>query len=688
MAGSPNVGKSTLFNMLTGERQHVGNWPGKTIEKYVGELEYNGERIEVVDLPGTYSLGALSDEEVIAREFIVKEKPNVIVVLVNALEPHHTFYLALQVLELTPRVVIAFNKIDAAEKRGIHINVEKISSRLSVPVLAISALKRRGFRELLETIQNVSSKTFLKTFKLDYGPLERYIRKAIEVLKEKQVLKEYPLRWAVIRLLEGDKVLEERLKQENWETYAFILELRKQIEQELGSSPEVLLISRRYEFIEKLLGDTVRTERLVSYAFEERIDKLILHPFIGPLVSLLIILSGLFAIFTLNTGFPLNIIFSHIGLEDIATILEESSLTSILSNFFSIIGDNVASYLEAIGTPEWFISLIVDGIIGGVGAVLSFFPLILLTFIFFSFLEDTGLMSRIATSLDFVMKKVGLSGKAMMPLLLGFGCNVPAVMGTRILEEENERKLAILLAPIIPCQARLVVLLAIVSAIYSSPLTQTIVVLFVYLTILLVFLLVSSLIRLLVLGKYEPPELVIELPPYHIPSLRVISWYAWNRSKEFLKKAGTIIFLLSIILWFLLNYGPRGYGVPVEESFAALMAKSLLPIGSLIGLRDWVSNLALLSGIAAKEVVLETYVLALGIDDPIEALKASGLTPLSAFILLIVTMIYLPCVATVGVVYEESKSLKLTLILLVYEVAIAFLLGFTLYHVGLLLGFK
>jgi len=674
--------------MLTGERQHVGNWPGKTIEKYVGELEYNGERIEVVDLPGTYSLGALSDEEVIAREFIVKEKPNVIVVLVNALEPHHTFYLALQVLELTPRVVIAFNKIDAAEKRGIHINVEKISSRLSVPVLAISALKRRGFRELLETIQNVSSKTFLKTFKLDYGPLERYIRKAIEVLKEKQVLKEYPLRWAVIRLLEGDKVLEERLKQENWETYAFILELRKQIEQELGSSPEVLLISRRYEFIEKLLGDTVRTERLVSYAFEERIDKLILHPFIGPLVSLLIILSGLFAIFTLNTGFPLNIIFSHIGLEDIATILEESSLTSILSNFFSIIGDNVASYLEAIGTPEWFISLIVDGIIGGVGAVLSFFPLILLTFIFFSFLEDTGLMSRIATSLDFVMKKVGLSGKAMMPLLLGFGCNVPAVMGTRILEEENERKLAILLAPIIPCQARLVVLLAIVSAIYSSPLTQTIVVLFVYLTILLVFLLVSSLIRLLVLGKYEPPELVIELPPYHIPSLRVISWYAWNRSKEFLKKAGTIIFLLSIILWFLLNYGPRGYGVPVEESFAALMAKSLLPIGSLIGLRDWVSNLALLSGIAAKEVVLETYVLALGIDDPIEALKASGLTPLSAFILLIVTMIYLPCVATVGVVYEESKSLKLTLILLVYEVAIAFLLGFTLYHVGLLLGFK
>jgi len=688
LAGSPNVGKSTLFNMLTGERQHVGNWPGKTIEKYVGELEYNGERIEVVDLPGTYSLGALSDEEVIAREFIVKEKPNVIVVLVNALEPHHTFYLALQVLELTPRVVIAFNKIDAAEKRGIHINVEKISSRLSVPVLAISALKRRGFRELLETIQNVSSKTFLKTFKLDYGPLERYIRKAIEVLKEKQVLKEYPLRWAVIRLLEGDKVLEERLKQENWETYAFILELRKQIEQELGSSPEVLLISRRYEFIEKLLGDTVRTERLVSYAFEERIDKLILHPFIGPLVSLLIILSGLFAIFTLNTGFPLNIIFSHIGLEDIATILEESSLTSILSNFFSIIGDNVASYLEAIGTPEWFISLIVDGIIGGVGAVLSFFPLILLTFIFFSFLEDTGLMSRIATSLDFVMKKVGLSGKAMMPLLLGFGCNVPAVMGTRILEEENERKLAILLAPIIPCQARLVVLLAIVSAIYSSPLTQTIVVLFVYLTILLVFLLVSSLIRLLVLGKYEPPELVIELPPYHIPSLRVISWYAWNRSKEFLKKAGTIIFLLSIILWFLLNYGPRGYGVPVEESFAALMAKSLLPIGSLIGLRDWVSNLALLSGIAAKEVVLETYVLALGIDDPIEALKASGLTPLSAFILLIVTMIYLPCVATLGVVYEESKSLKLTLILLVYEVAIAFLLGFTLYHVGLLLGFK
>ena len=314
MAGSPNVGKSTLFNMLTGERQHVGNWPGKTIEKYVGELEYNGERIEVVDLPGTYSLGALSDEEVIAREFIVKEKPNVIVVLVNALEPHHTFYLALQVLELTPRVVIAFNKIDAAEKRGIHINVEKISSRLSVPVLAISALKRRGFRELLETIQNVSSKTFLKTFKLDYGPLERYIRKAIEVLKEKQVLKEYPLRWAVIRLLEGDKVLEERLKQENWETYAFILELRKQIEQELGSSPEVLLISRRYEFIEKLLGDTVRTERLVSYAFEERIDKLILHPFIGPLVSLLIILSGLFAIFTLNTGFPLNIIFSLVSI--------------------------------------------------------------------------------------------------------------------------------------------------------------------------------------------------------------------------------------------------------------------------------------------------------------------------------------------------------------------------------------
>lgn len=680
LAGSPNVGKSTLFNVLTGAKQHVGNWPGKTIERYEGLLVHHGKVLRIIDLPGTYSLSAVSEEEVIAREFIVGEKPDVVVVIVNALELQTTLYLALQVLELTSKVVIAVNKMDAAEKRGIHVRISELSRRLGVPVVGISALRKEGIHDLVERILDVAEGRIAPLpSRLSYGAAEYYIREIEKAARECENAARYPLRWVAVRLAEGDSDLEEKLRKCPG-LIEKVHEIRKRAEQELGAPLDVVIVSKRYEIISELYGRCVALERVAAPSFTEALDRIMLHPALGPIVALLLMLGLLVCVFSVNTGFPLNVIASQLGLEELAELLEAYSIAGLLGETFNLLSVYVVEHLLAMEAPEWLASLIGEGLIVGIGGVLSFYPLILMVYIAFGFLEDSGLMARIAVSMDKLARKVGLSGKAILPVLLGLGCNVPAILGTRVLEEDEERKLAMLLAPLIPCQARLFVALAVVTALVPSPMIQAGLVLAVYGYAFLLFALLSVVFRVVLLRGYSPPELLVELPPYHRPSLRVLAWHAWDRSEHFLRKAGTIILALSIATWCLARFGPGGLAANVTDSYAYMLGSALAPLGSLIGLGDWRVMFAFEAGFVAKEGMIEALMMATGESNPVSAVRAAitGVPQAAAFI--VAAMIYTPCVATLAAFYEETRNFRLTILLLAYELVGAVVSALLAFH--------
>lgn len=683
LAGAPNVGKSTLFNMLVGEHRHVGNWPGKTVEKYEGELVHHGVRIRIVDLPGTYSLGAISEEEVIAREYIVRERPDVVVVVVSAIELERTLYLAVQVLELYDRVVVAVNKMDAARKRGIHINFSKLSRMLGAPVVPISAINREGLHRLVETILDMASgKLKASRLKLDYDGLPYYVRGVAGLLRGCASLEGYPPEWAAMRLIEGDPAMERALRDEGCSTVLeAVEEARRRIEEELGSPPELIAVSARYEFIEKLVSAVVKRSGVAEPELTEALDRVLLDPRLGPPAALAIIFAMLLAIFTVNTGFPLNLLLDAAGLHGMAEAIEENSLAGLLGSAFSMLSAWVGDALAAAGAPQPLVSLIADGIITGVGSVLSFLPLIFLVFIAFSVLEDSGVMARFAVLGHGFAQRIGLTGKALLPLLLGIGCNVPAVIGTRILESDEEKLLASLLAPLIPCQARLVVILVFASAFFDNPLLQAALVASIYLYTGLLIVLLSLLFRRILLKGYEPPEIILELPPYHRPSPRVVWWYAWDHTVHFLKKAGTLILLLSVAVWALTAYGPAGPAETVSQSYAALLGHALTPVTALIGLPDWRIALAFETGFVAKEGLIEAIVLTTGIGDPVAAVRSLGLTLPQVVSFLLAMTLYTPCVATLAAFHEEIRRARYLALLVLYEMAIALVSAAAAYHV-------
>jgi len=589
--------------------------------------------------------------------------------------------LALQILELTPKVVIALNKIDAAEKRGIHVHHSKLQKILQVPVVPISALHRIGLHNLVERVLDVSNdKIKTKTFSLDYDGLEEYIKEIEKILKKCHDL-DYPIRWTAIRLLEGDNYLEKTIEQKCDDIIKKIKELSNRSKQELGTTPEILSIAIRYNYISSIVNQVIKTEKVASPTLVEKLDKLFLHRFIGPLASIALLVLTLLIIFSINTGFPLNILFKYIGLENIAEWVEENSLSGLLGTFFSIIGDIVRYSLTAINMPREIIDLITDGIIAGIGSVLGFYPLILMVYLAFGALEDSGLMARIAVISDRIARRIGLSGKAVIPLILGFGCNVPAIIGTRILEDDKEKLLANFLAPLIPCQARLFVMIAFVSAFFSSPIIQALIITIIYMISMILIVVLSFIFRKILFKDYIVPDLLIELPPYHRPSIRVLLWHAWDRSSHFLKKAGTIILALSIVTWFLLYYGPVGEVSHVDESYAAIIGNMLVSLGSITGLDDWKIMLSFEAGFIAKEGMIESLVLATGYNNPIHAIRSLNLSFPQIISYLLIMTIYTPCIPTIAAFYQEIRKAKYTFLLLLYQLLLAFSIGALSYHI-------
>ena len=650
LAGNPNVGKTTIFNALTGMRQHVGNWPGVTVEKKEGVFEHRGERFLVVDLPGTYSLTAHSVDELVARNFLLNGNPDVIVDVVDATSLLRNLYLTMEIFEMgLTNIVIALNKMDLAEKKGIKIDPERMSKVLGVPVVPLNAKEGRGLDELKEAIWRVSHGDVEESPILpSYDPeVEREIDHISKCLEGTKLASRYSLRWLAIKLLQRDeevmKLVERHLGKEKLDE---IMTHIGELEGRYGKAIDLIIAGQKYEFIDRLTHEFMSYRQASGDGFTDQLDRILIHPVYG-IVAMALVFYAVFK-FVFAFGLPMQ---------------------ELLDKAFSSFGEWLAPHIA----NEVLRGLLVDGIISGVGMVLSFFPLVFLLFLALSFLEDLGYMARVAVLMEGILRRFGLPGKAIIPLILGLGCNVPAIMATRTLDEEKDRLVAMFVNPFIPCSARLSVISFLAGTFFGS--NHALVALSVYILAFAIALVSAWTVSHFVPGEGSP--FVIELPEYNIPTGRSLLLHSWERSKEFVKKAGTVILLGAILIWYL-----SGYPVPMGTggSYAEKLGHFFEPYMRLMGL-DWKAAVSLLFGIIAKENVISTYGILYG---SLEAIKNS-MTPLQAYVLAVVTTLYIPCIATIGAIRAESNW-KWALVVTLYMITVASLVGIMIWHVGIALG--
>jgi ferrous iron transport protein B len=625
LAGQPNVGKSTVFNLLTGLSQHVGNWPGKTVEQKTGTYRFNGTTMHLVDLPGTYSLTANSLEEVIARDYIIRERPDVVVAVVNAASLERNLYLVAELLPLPAQVVVGLNMVDVATEEGMRIEPDVLEAALGVPVVPMVAAKNQGVRELVEIVDRlargeISYRPSVPEIRADH----REVLEAIQALVADWVPQPYPSDWVALKLLEGDAEItammrDGHLPAEQWVRVHEILMAHE--------DAFLAVASGRYDWVGRMIRAAVTRPRAGQITLTERLDRWATHPLWG--LAILAVVLGVVFWLTFTLGTPLQ-------------NLMDSYVVGTLSN--------AASALLA-GAPDWLSGLIVDGIIGGAGTVVTFLPILVIFFVVLALLEDMGYMSRAAYVMDRFMHLMGLHGKSFMPLFLGFGCNVPAVMGTRIIDSRRARLLTILLAPLVPCAARMAVVVFIAPIFFGS--AATLVAWALIAGSLVVLAVVGVLINRWIL-KGERAAFIMELPLYHRPNPRTIGIQVWQNSAEFLKKAGTLILIMSVVIWALstLPYGD------IQTSYLASVGKALAPVGALMGL-EWEMVVALLTSFVAKENSIAAMGILFGGGESTAGLGAalSGvLTPAAALAFLVVQMLFIPCVATVAAIKQETKS--------------------------------
>lgn len=652
LAGQPNVGKSTLFNLLTGLHQHVGNWPGKTVERKEGHFTFNGASYRIVDLPGTYSLTANSPEELIAREFILRERPDVVVAVVDAATLERSLYLVAELLPLPAPVIVALNMMDVARQEGIQVEPEVLQAALGVPVVPMSAVRGVGMQKLLETVERTARGD------LPYAPRLPQIRpdhqEVLKVISEQiagYVPEPYPRDWVALKLLEGDpevtQMMRAALPPDRWEEVYAVLRAH--------DDAQVAVASGRYEWIGRMVRAAVTRPRIGQIGLTERLDRWATHPLWG-----LVILTGILGVvfwLTYTVGAPLQ-------------SLLETYLVGTLA-------DGARSLLS--GAPTWLSGLLADGIIGGVGTVLTFLPILVIFFAAMAFLEDVGYMARAAYVMDRFMHLIGLHGKSFLPLFLGFGCNVPAILGTRVIESSRARLLTILLAPIVPCTARMAVIAFLAPAFFgpAAPLVSWGLVLLSLGTLALAGIVLN---RLLFQGRRS--AFIMELPLYHLPNWRTIGLSVWGRSWAFVRRAGTVILVVSVVIWALSSL-PGG---DTERSYLAQLGKFLEPAGRLMGL-DWRLTVALLSSFIAKENSIATLgVLFRTSEEGLANLLAATYSSAAALAFLVVQILFIPCVATVAAIRQETSSWRWTVFSIGLLLVISLLAGMATFQVVALAG--
>jgi len=654
LAGNPNCGKTTLLNALTGTKHYVGNWAGVTVEKKEGYYNHDNNKLKLVDLPGTYSLSPYSIEEKIARNYILDEQPDVILNIVDAVNMERNLFLTVQLLELGKPMVIALNMMDEARKKGFDIDCEQLEKALGVPVVPIVALKSEGIDELLDKVVSLASDSdTISPITVPYGTdLERILGRVEDEISHHKKDYMYPDRWLALKVLEKDEDINHFIEE-------------KLIEEiNLEENYTDVIVNQRYHFISRIVDKAVTRPIANAYEQSDRVDSIMLNRFLG-----LPIFAGIMYIMFYTT-FNLGGIF-----------------VDILDVFFSeTLAGFVNQLLMTMGVQEWLQNLIIEGIIGGVGGVLTFVPNIAILFIFISILEDSGYMSRVAFLLDESMQKIGLNGKTFIPLILGFGCNVPAIMATRTLENERDRLIAILINPFMSCGARFPVYVLIGSAFFPGK--ETTVVFSLYILGAAIAMLVAYVFRRTIF-KGDKTHFIMELPPYRIPDLKQLSIHVWDRVKGYIVKAGTVIFAASVVLWFVLNFNTTGL-VSITESFGASVGKFMAPIFIPLGFGTWQSALSLFTGIVAKEIVVANMAIVYGIGGDLSAgefykVMSQSFTPLSAYAFMVFVLLYTPCVGVIGVIKRETNSWKWTGFSVVFQFAVAWFVSLIVYQAGLLI---
>ena len=651
LAGQPNVGKSTVFNILTGLSQHVGNWPGKTVEKKEGVHQSADVEMRIVDLPGTYSLTAFSEEERAAREFVIQEQPDVIVLVVNAAALERSLYLLSELLLLDAPVVVAVNMVDVAEDQGIRVDIPALQRSLGVPVISIIATRNRGIKDLIPLIVEASQ------HKIDYNPRlpevsedHRAIYVRLLELVRNHVPPQFTDRWIATKLMEGDPevsaTLQDVLPEEAWsEIQGLLIEHEDALRAVVGG---------RYDWIEMVTRVAVSRFKRGQVLVTDRIDHLLTQPILG--IPVLLGILALVFVLTYKVGFPVQ---------------------HALEKGMAIFAGLVAAWLS--GAPRFLIDLVVNGIIGGAGSVLTFLPILLIFFICLTFLEDVGYMARAAFVMDRFMHIIGLHGKSFLPLCLGFGCNVPSVIGARIIESKKARLITIFLTPFVPCTARLAVLTFVCAAVFS---TWASLVSWALLAINILVLGATGMVIGRVLMKGEPMPFIMELPLYHKPDPRTIAIVVWNRIISFVKRAGTVILLASVAIWLLSNI-PGGR---IDTSILAWVGRLIEPVGAPMGL-GWKEMVALVSSLVAKENSVATLGVLYGVgEEGLRQALPQAMGHASALAFLVVLMLFVPCAATVAVMKHEMGSWKWFISSFLFMVVVSFLGGVAAYHVGLALS--
>lgn len=669
LAGNQNCGKTTLFNQLTGANQHVGNFPGVTVDRKDGTIK-NHPEATVTDLPGIYSLSPYSSEEIVTRDFLIKDKPSGIINIVDASNLERNLCLTIQLMELGIPMVLALNMMDEVRENGGSIRVNELEQILGIPVIPISAVKNEGIDELVSHALHVA-RFMEKPGRIDFctdsvdkkdpvGAVHRCIHAVVHMIEPEAKQSGLPLRFAATKLIENDVPIEKLLNLTDDKKQAFE-QIVSVMEDETGLDREAAISNMRFSFIEKMCQKTVvRPHESKEHKRSMKIDRLLTGRYTA--IPCFIAIMALIFVMTFNlVGAWLSDLMS----------LGVDSVISLIDNALTAVQINPVVH-----------SLVVDGICNGVGSVISFLPTIVTLFFFLSILEDTGYMARVAFVMDKLLRKIGLSGRSFVPMLIGFGCSVPAIMSTRTLSSERDRKMTILLTPFMSCSAKLPIYTLIISVFFPRQ-YQALVMVGLY-----IFGIICAIIYALILKstkfKGEPVPFVMELPNYRLPSAKSVVHLIWEKAKGFIEKAFTIIFVASIIIWFLQTFDARfNVAESPEQSLLAMIGSLVAPIFAPLGFGDWRVSTALITGFTAKESVVSTLTVLMGGD---AELVSTLFTPFTAAVFLVFTLLYTPCVAAIATVKREMGGTKAAVATVIIQCAIAWCVAFLIHAVGLAFG--
>lgn len=659
LVGNPNCGKTTMFNQLTGSFQYVGNWPGVTVEKKEGTIK-NKDNVNLIDLPGIYSLSPYTLEEVITRDYIMEEKPDIIINIVDASNIERNLYLTTQVIEMGIPTIIALNMMDIVKKRGENINVSKLSKIIGCPIVETSALKGNGLNILIEKALDLLSQEY------SYKPLDIFsneIKNALTKIEE-IIHIDQQKRWYSIKILERDeKVLEKiDLSEEQKQKINNIID---KIENTFCDESESIIINERYNYITNIVSGVLDKNNNTKEDMSAKVDKILTNKYLG-----------------LPIFFGIMYLIYYISVTSLGTLVTDWTNDVFFGEYVT---NAFSKVLEFLNVSDWLYSLVIDGIVGGVGAVLGFVPQMFILFFFLSLLEDCGYMARVAFIMDRIFRKIGLSGKSFIPMLISSGCGVPGIMASRTIENERERKITIMVTTFIPCGAKLPIIALFAAALFPD---HSFVGPSIYFLGILMIIVSGLILKKVKVFIDEDSPFIMELPQYHLPSAKTVLRHMWDRVKSFIIKAGTVIFAASVILWFLSRFSFNFEMVDVEQSILAKIGGLIAPIFAPLGFNKWQAAVATINGLIAKEQLVSTFGILFGLgevgetDTNLTAQIATMFTTVSAYSFVAFNMLCAPCFAAIGAIKREMGNWKWTLIAIGYQTFLAYLVSFVIYNIG------